>query len=505
MFSAHRRVLGTLCVALCLASMGCFGRDARKQKTSASAIWIGNNSEELAASTLARLKDAGVEEAYVAAAKFEPKSAEILSRYKVPELDASLPTTLAIRGRWNEDSVEEAETLAELMAAAAQQLRFDIESRGVLVVGIHLDFTKVSDFEAYATFLSAINKELSEDLFLSVTVQRQWIGEEGLQQVADAVDFVVPFLYGQRVSERDAGDAWDFVELERRLRLLEELKVPYQLGVITLGSASLLSPSGELRSRTTRRSMLDLLRNPAFKLRPGFSFNGVNRRVYTMSAEKSATVDDWEVEKGESVRMVRIATSDLEELLRLVDIWGLPNHLGQMFYRLPSPQEGLSLHSESLLLAFDPQPAGPDIDFQVSVQRRTGRGWLVRFGLESRNREFTEVALLDNNYLQIISENGKFNRNIRSGDFNRYEMYSLDDNGNAEVTRRDPRMLRLHTQILEGFQTASTGNIEILGRAEPTLVLEASFLLPDGRTLKVGPRRWSKGAFEDEQQEVEAP
>ena len=488
-------------LAALLLTSGCFGGNKRKQKTSASAIWIGSNSEEVTASTLARLKDAGVEEAYVTAAQLDLKGPDLLKRFRVPDLEASLPTTLSIRGAWSGDSADDATALGAQIAEAAQQLRFDIESRGALVVGIHLDFTKVSSFPSYAAFLEGMQSELSNDLYLSITVQRSWIGKEGLKEVVDAVDFVVPFLYGQRVSEKDAGDAWDFVELERRLRLLEELEVPYQLGVITLGTASLISEGGGLKARTTRRSMLDLLRNPALKLRPGFSFNGVNRRVYTMGAERNTTIDDWEIEQGQTVRMVRIATSDLEELLRLVEVWGLPHHLGQLFYRLPSEQEGLSLHSESLLLAFDPQPATPDIQFDVSVQRRSGRGWLVRFGLESMNREFTELALLENNYLQILTESGEFNRNVRVGDFNRFDMLTLNEDGKYELKRRDPNVLRLFLPILEGFQKANTGNIEVIGRAEPVLVLEASFLLPDGRTLKVGPRRWSNGSFEDEADE----
>ena len=485
-------------LAVVLVTAGCFNVNKRKQKTSASAIWISNNSEEVTASTLARLKDAGVEEAYVTAAELDLDGPDLLRRFQVPDLESSLPMSLAIRGEWSGDSVDDPGALGVRFAEAAQQLRFDVESRGALVVGIHLDFTKVSSFQSYAAFLEGIQEELSDDLFLSVTVQRGWIGKEGLASVTDAVDFVVPFLYGQRVSEKDAGDAWDFIELERRLRLLEELEVPYQLGIITLGTASLISDGGGLRARTTRRSMLDLLRNPSLKLRPGFSFNGVNRRVYTMGAERKTKVDDWDVEQGETVRMVRIATSDLEELLRLVEVWGLPHHLGQLFYRLPSEQEGLSLHSESLLLAFDPQPAAPDIQFDVSVQRRTGRGWLVRFGLESRNREFTELALLDNNFLQIITESGEFNRNVKIGDFSRYDMLTLDEHGSFKPERRDPNVLRLFIPILEGFQIANTGNIEVLGRKEPVLVLEARFLLPDGRTLTVGPRRWSNNSFEDE-------
>lgn len=477
------------------ALTGCFSGKARKQKTKASAIWVGNASETLEAGTVARLKDSGVEEAYVAVARFEPDADQVLERFKTPDLGSSLPTTLAIRGKWPIDGAGRAEDLAQKVSAAAEQLRFDVESRGMLVVGLHFDFISVSDFSSYATFLSAINKELAEELFLSVSLQRQWIDDEDLEAVVDSVDYVVPFLYGQRVNERDSGESWDFSEMERRLLRLEELKVPYQLGVITLGTASWISASGELKARTTRRAMADLLDNARLKIRPGFSFEAANRRVYVMGAERRTKVGDWELQPGDTVRMVRSATSDIEELLRLVDVWQLPHHLGQMFYRLPSEEEGLSLHSESLLLALDPEAASPEIELDVSVQRRTGRGWLMRFGLRGQNREFTELALLENNYLQIVSESGVFNRNVRTGDFNRFEIFKLSETGEPQTVRRNPNMLRLHLPILEGNQKASTGDVEVIGRGDPALVLEASFLLPDGRTLKVGPKRWRDGGF----------
>lgn len=496
------RLVSTLAVAavgfVCVT--GCQDGTARKQKTTTSAIWIGNNSEEPAQSTLARLKDAGVEEAYVPAARFEPDADEILESLRLPSVDTSLPLTLAVRGSWSESSEDTAAELGSRVAEAAKQLRFDVESRGALVVGIHLDFIRVdpSTFSAYAAFLRHLNKGLSEDLFFSISLHRAWIGEEGLAAVVDAVDYVVPFLYGQRVNEADSGEAWDFVQLESRLRSLETLDVPYQIGVVTLGTASWIDSGGTLKARTTRRSMVELLQNADFRLRPGFSFDDANRRVYIMGAEQKTTVDDWQLGAGDTIRMVRIATSDLEELMRLTDVWGLPNHLGQLFYRLPSEQEGLSLASESLLLAFDPAPAVPEIDFEVSVLRRTGRGWLVRVSVVSKNREFTELAVLDNNFVQVKAEGTAFNRNVRVGDFARYEIFKAGEDGSLGTARRNPDVLRLFLPILEGEQKAQTGNIEVMGSADPVLTLEASFLLPDGQTLKVGPRYWKDGNFVDE-------
>jgi len=364
----------------------------------------------------------------------------------------------------------------------------------------------VSSFETYGEFLRILRKELDRTLFLSVSVHRRWIGDPDLEKVTKAVDFVVPFLYGQRVNETEDGRAWDYVELEIQLRKLEQIGVPYRIGVVGLGTATHLNAGGGVRARTTRLSLQEILWNRALKLRPGFSLEGVNRRVYAVSAERSTEVGKWEVEKGEGVRVVRAATSDIEELTRLVAAWENPNHHGQVYYRLPSSEEKLSLTLENLLNALDSRPASPDLQFGVSLQRRTGRGWLMRFSIANANGEITELSLVDSNYLQVTALNGEISSRVKAGDFYRYDLYRTQAEGEPKRTIRRPNLLRLHLPILDGQQRLASGDVEIKVQGSPDLQLDGRFLLPDGRTLEVGPRVWRGGRFEDEvEEESEAP
>ncbi|MEM6794217.1 MAG: hypothetical protein AAF725_09555, partial [Acidobacteriota bacterium] len=325
--------------------------------------------------------------------------------------------------------------------------------------------------------------------------ERGWLEDEALKSVTDGVDYVIAFLYGQRIDEPESGAAWDFTALEKSLQQLEALSVPYQLGAITLGTASHLDSGGRLKARTTHRSMLDLIDNRSLKLRPGFTLEGANRRVYSLVAERRTSLGDWQLAQGDGVRVVRSASADLEELLRLVDLWDLPGHLGQAYYRLPAETERLSLHSESLLGALEAGSASPDLEFDVSVQRRTGRGWLLRIGLANRNREFTELATLDHNYLSVTAPESRFSgTRIGTGDFQRFELLKRTANGSV-ATFRQPNVVRFFLPILEGQQRVSTGDVELIGRGEPELELEARFLLPDGRTLELGPKTWRGGSF----------
>ncbi|MEM1206500.1 MAG: glycoside hydrolase family 18 protein [Acidobacteriota bacterium] len=489
-------VLAAALVLAMLVLAGCSKSWSRRQKTSASALWLGSSSAELTTSNLARLKDAGVEEAYLPVARLEPGGGDgPLSALELPPSLPEMPINLAIQGRWSIESEERAQGLAKRVARALRQTRFDIESQGGLVVGIHVDITKVDDFKTYTVFLKELRKALEDDVFLSATVQRTWLDKDETPALAQAVDYVVAFVYGQRINEKETGDAWDFTELERYLQTLEGFGTPYQIGVVTLGTATHLSPKGGVKARITRTSLQEILWNRSLKLRPGFTLEGVNRRVYAVVAERTTSLGDWRIAPGDQVRVVRAATSDLEEMLRLVDVWDLPNHLGQVYYRLPNAEEMLSIHSDSLLNALAAESAQPDLTFEVSVQRRTGRGWLVRFGIQNQNREFTELALLDNNYIQVTAANdGVFSTNdVDTGEFYRYDLYRPGPGGEPERTFRRPSILRLYVPLLEGQQRVASDDIEVVVRGEPVFDIQAKFLLTDGRTLEIPSQRWRGG------------
>ncbi len=490
-----------LCVLSAFWLTGCPESWRPPEKSPSSALWIGTGSEPLETSDLARLAEAGISEIYLTVAEFDPDSPEgPLVRVEAPDAPQSMPVTLAINGSWPTGLV--AEDLVERVAEAARQLRFDIESRGGVPTGIHFDLDPVESFTDFAEFLRALRKELDRTLFLSVSLQRRWIDHPEIEKVVEAVDFVVPFLYGQRVQEAESGKAWDFVELEIQLQKLERIGGAYQIGIVGLGTATHLNTNGGVKARTTRLSLQEILWNRALKLRPGFSLEGVNRRVYAVMAEKPTRVGKWKLEIGEGIRVVRAATSDIEELTRLVAAWQFPNHLGQVYYRLPSAEERLSLTLENLFNALDSDPASPALEFGVSLQRRTGRGWLMRFSITNTNGEITELSLIDSNYIQITALNGEFSARVKPGDFYRWELYRVRP-GEAPVRNiRRPNMLRFHLPIMEGRQQVASHDVEIKVKGSPELEISGQFLLPDGRTLTLGPKLWQGGAFVETEDEV---
>ncbi len=484
-----------LLISLCLGGCGkVFTADSRGR---GSALWVAGDVEDFGASDLARLKAGGVDEVFVEVAHLRVKpSGLVLEPKPLPELPPSTRVTLVVGGKLEAGSIGEPAATAETLAETLRQLRFDVEAVGWVPVGVHLDPRQVASRRELGELLTALRGKLDKTQLLSLSIPRDWLDDPELGKVVAAADFLVGFVYGQRVYEREASEAWDFIQMEENLQLLEATGTPYLLGLVTLGTATHLSPKGRVLARTTNLSLPELLWNRDLELRPGFSLEGVNRRVYSVAAERPSTVGKWDLGRGDSVRVVRAASSDLEELFRLLGAWNIPNHLGQVYYRLPRSAERLSLSVDNLVNAIAPEPATPEVELAANVQRRTGRGWMMRFTLSNLNGETTGLSLLDSNLLRVRLEQGRFGR-VQVGDFYRYDLFR-ERGGEMERTFRQANILQLNMAILDGRQTLTSGDVEILSGNEPRITLEASFLLSDGRTLAVGPFRWQGGKALDE-------
>ncbi len=479
-----------LLASILLAATGCFDAWRQQQKAPTSALWVGQNSEPLAASALAQLKEAGIAELFLEAAELD-LGGPGLKRLTLPSVPSPLAATLVIAGAWS--GVGDPEAAAKALGPALADLSFAVESQGIVPAGFHFDFKTIDSLASCAQFFTALRPAVERSLFLSVSLPRGFDRDPDAPELIGAVDFVVPFVYGQRVQEGEDPTAWDFVALQHALEKLEESGKPYLVGIVGLGTATHLNAKGTVRARTTRLSLQEIVWNRQVKLRSGFSLQGVNRRVYEVAADRAARVGDFELQAGDSIRVVRTSTSDLEELRRLLGAWDLKHRLGELYFRLPAENEGLSLKLENLTNALDATPAEPLLELVATVQRRTGRGWIFRFGIINQSAEISELSLIDNNFLQVTTQSGSFDDRVDLGDFFRYDLGHRQADGGLERNIRKPTTIRLHAPIIEGFQRITSGDVELYHDGEPELELEVSFLLPDGRTFRFGPFPWRDG------------
>lgn len=101
---------------------------------------------------------------------------------------------------------------------------------------------------AYAEFLHQLRSAMPSGWGLSCTMLLDWARSRDLQQVGEAVDFVAPQFYSAYIP-LDPGQTHEVVaavELERTVRRLEALGVPYRVGLPIFEQCSLFDARGEL-------------------------------------------------------------------------------------------------------------------------------------------------------------------------------------------------------------------------------------------------------------------
>lgn len=462
---------------------GCWNGLGGPTRPPASALWLAADTVLPAAGTLGRLRALGVGEIFLEAGHIDTSGR--LVRHAVAELPPGTAVTLVVTG--GQRHVDTA--LAGRVDGDLRQLRFEAEGRGLVPIGLHFDLPAIIDLEAYAGFLDAVSDAGDRSLFLSCSLPRLWLERGGVGDVVDAVDAVVAFLYGQRPGEAEAPLAWDFVAVERGLERLEALGGRYFLGVSTLGLAYPLAGDGDA---VTAARLRDFLWGGRFNLEPGFSLEGVNRMVYSVVANQDTSIGAWQLKRRDRVRIVRLAAAHIEEIQRLRGAWQLPGLLGVVYYRVPREGEKLSISTETLAAALEPTPATPRLSLEASLRRATGGGFIFRFGVSNHGPGTTELSVLENNILQVTVERGNVGR-VEVGDFERFGLFHRDRAGILQPTFRDADTVQLHLPILEEGAVARTGDVEIRGAGEPALRVDAWFILPDGRTLALGPAIWRNG------------
>lgn len=490
-------------LAAALLAAGCLAGGGRRDKSAVSGLWV--EPEELRyldSELVSRLEDAGIGEFFIPLADLDLAGGDgPLVRRPIPQLESTLKLDVVVGGRLALAGAEPQEA-AERVGEAVQQLLFDVEASGIVPVGVHFDLREIDSVADAAAFFNKLRGVLDRSFYLSTSLRRAWIDDQEIASLAKAADFVVPFLYGRRIWERDSDDAWDFSVVRQRLEQLEGYKASYMLGITGIGNVTHSDRNGKVKAFTSKQALSPFLWNRSLELRRGFSLQATHRRVYTLVAESPTRAGGWAIEPKDEIRLVRPMTSDLDELLEMLAQSELPHLVGELYYRLPAPEERLSLTAENILNALDPKPVAPDLRFEVQISRRTRRGARFRFLIENRNGEPTEFSLLDNNFLQITAEPDAFGA-VDLGDFYRYDLLRMQDDGTYDRMFRGANVVRLHLPILEGQQRVSSGDVEI-HRRSPVLRLDARFMMPDGHTVEFGPFTWSDGVLHGQEEDEPA-
>lgn len=480
-----------LVLSLCASAwmlLGCGSRWGVIERAPGSAVEIATGT--VSAPDLARLEEVGIRELWVDAGRLEWEAGRPVVQ---PRLGFTPPRrmtcTLIVRGPWAPGASEDEESMADDLAAGIAEVLVAAEAKGLFAAGVHFDLRGLADPSAPAAVLAELHQRIDETLAISATLPRELLDHPEAEGLTKAVDFVVAHLYGQPVGEAEVPTAWDFQQVERSTRLLEELEEPYLLGVSILGSTALLGASGTEESSTTV-GLGDLVRARGLALEHGFTLEGIDRQVYAFRAEQRTRLGSWQLAQGQRVRLVGTSTPHLEELRRLLGVWSTPHRLGELYIRLPGPDEKTGLRVANLINALGPSPVMPEPVVTVE-SLPPGRSTLrMKIRLENPSLEPTDLGFVDHNFVELVAVNAVW-KDIEGGDFDRFDLLKPDRSGELRRSLQSPTVLRLYVPLLEAGASLLSGPIDLEPRTvDPRIEISANFLVPSGRSASFGPLSW---------------
>ncbi len=483
-------LLATL--GLTLAAAGCFG-GKRAPKSPGVAVWVSPRSAALDAAQASRLGEVGVTESFVESAQLEWSGGHArLKPVTTPRPARREPTTLVITGSWPAADVDP-KAVAKELAQALPGLRLTAEQQGRLPIGIHFDLVVSGSLDKYGDTLYELRDQMDDRLYLSATVARRDIAGDALDRFVEPLDFLVGFVYGQRPGEPEDPGAWDLQSVEGSVRRLEKVGRPYYLGAVTVGTATLRDASGATRESSTEFDLGALVWQPRLELKRGFTLEGIDRQVYEFRARTPVTVGPWSLAKGESVRVVRAATTNIEEFRRRCGAWPAPHLLGEVLWRLPAEGEKLSMDAANIADALSPDPSHPGLEIVVERTSARGRTWKLQLSLVDHNDEDTDVSYLDANFVDLSVEGARI-ADVTAGDFARFELSRQGERGTMQALRQADQV-RLFAPIVEGRQRLATGPIELeLSGKQAVVRTSGKFLMTDGQFLTLETREWTFGS-----------
>ncbi len=491
------RLVAAMAVLFVTAGLlaSCGGGVARPEKAEGSALWVAaGDVGRLDAETRAMLRGGGIRELFVEAGTLAAEGGTLAVAAGLGDAaGVRMPVTLVVGGEW--PAAADPEAAAAALAPALRTLRRRAEERGLTPVGYHLDVVPPRGedaLERYAAALEATREAVDADLLLSASLDPQTLAAEGAEAVAGAVDFVVPFLYGQRpdAGPAPAGDAaWDLGAAEPALARLAELGRPYLLGIGTAGVLRRLGRDGETVEETREARLRDVVGRPA--LAPGRAalLDALDRQSYAFEAERAVVLGRWRLGRGEQVQVLRLSAHHLRRAAARAEEVSPELHLGQVYVRLAAAGEDLSLSPGELAAAGGEGPLVPEL--AVTVEPAGGRG-RFRVRLANRGPVATDVAYYETNYVELRALGGGTIASVDGGGFQRYQ---IEHEGRRVADTRALRAadrVKLFAPLVEPGDEVVSGPVEIRGapRGGPVVVATARFAVPGGELAEPPAVTW---------------
>lgn len=482
---------------LLLLLVGCGPRGGdRPDRPAGSAIWVDPREASLSADAGRALRASGCDEVFLSVGALSTAGGTVaLDRWDVDLRSAvpeRTPATLAIVGAWPPETDVSPGRAAEALLPALTALRTDAEAAGLWPVGIHLHLAPRTGFggeslESLAELTGELRDALAGDLFLSVSIHRDWLDRPELEPLLRSADFVVPFLYGDSPGAPDRQEAWDPERVAEDVTRVEALGVDYLIGTRILGSASHRAAGGEVLDVTTRVSLGALASNQDLRRSIGDAFGGVGRLVYVFQAQRRTRAAGWQLAPGDAIRVVGTAPALLHGLRSRLAEGASEHQLGLLFDRAPGPEERFTPAPTALAAVLGPDAPTPDLQGELVVDSTGQRTVILGIALENLSTLSTDLALGEGNYVSLTTQDA-FVERVEPGDFARYSLWRGGREVRPGLGWREPDEVRLYTPMVAGGARVGGARVELGLRGEDAAAfLAGRFYLPDGQELDLEP------------------
>lgn len=484
-------------LALLLVACGP-GGGHRRSRPAGSAVWLDPREASLSADAARALRANGADEVFLSVGTLSTTGeGAAIDRWEEGlegALPVRTPTTLVITGAWPPERELAPTRAAEALLPALAGIREEAEAAGLLPVGIHLHLAPRpaagfggKSLESLAELSSELRKGLSEDLFLSVTLLRDWLDRPEVESLAGSVDFLVPYLYGDGPGAPDRPEVWDPERVAEDVARVEALGADYLIGARTLGSASLRAAGGEVLDVTTHVSLGELAENQDLRRSIGDAFGGVGRLVYTFQAQRRTRAAGWQLAPGDSIRAVGTAPALLHALRARLAEGASEHQLGLLFDRAPGPEERLTPGPAALATVLGAEPPTPELQGELVVESEGQGRAVLAITLENLSTLSTDLALGEGNYVSLAARDA-FVERVEPGGFTRYSLWRGGREVRPGLGWREPDEVRLYTPMVEGGARLGGARIELGVRKDGAAAfLSGRFYLPDGQELELQP------------------
>ncbi|MGV3617724.1 MAG: DUF3142 domain-containing protein [Fimbriimonas sp.] len=256
-----------------------------------------------------------------------------------------------------------AEALARDVAKGIRQATEAAAKVGVRFKGVQLDIdcpTRV--LPRYAELLRAVRPHVKGSF--SITALPTWITSSKLEEVADAVDFIVPQFYEGRTGRTldDLQPVSDAAALRKGLDRLGRMGRPFHAGLAAYGHAMLFTREGRLTAMYRGLSPEDAMRHPSLRFEAAgpLGDSGEDRLVMrALRPDANGRGQGYQIAYTlPTAAMVRRQIQAFREARPA-------NARGFILYRFPEPEEAMALPLRSVRSAFRPEPAKPSLDVKL--------------------------------------------------------------------------------------------------------------------------------------------